>query len=186
MGRIILAFRIFLKTLWSGPVAGQVAELLTSSALPKINVGDKSPRAESAVPKAATPNSAPKKSEALILLAALQREARLIDLVQQPLEQFSDEQIGAAARNVLRDSAAVLARFFALQPVVSQAEGETVDVPAAYDPTQFQLVGNVPSHAPYRGAVIHAGWEASQFNLPAWTGAPSAARIIAPAEIEFK
>ena len=59
-----------------------------------------------AAPPAAEP--APRRSDAITLLAALQREARFVDLVQEPLGEYSDDQIGAAARDVLRDCREVL------------------------------------------------------------------------------
>ncbi len=46
------------------------------------------------------------------------REARLVDFIQESLAGYSDAQIGAVARDVHRDSAAVLNRLFALKPAV--------------------------------------------------------------------
>ena len=40
------------------------------------------------------------------------REARFVDLVNESLDGYSDAQIGAAARDVLRDSKKVLDRLF--------------------------------------------------------------------------
>jgi hypothetical protein len=114
----------------------------------------------------------------------LQREARFVDLVQEPLADYTDEQIGSAARNVLRDSAAVLQRFFALKRVSSQSEGDTAEVPANYDPARYRLVGNVTGNGPHRGKLTHAGWEATTVNLPAWTGSNQTALVVAPAEVE--
>ncbi|MGI8978136.1 MAG: DUF2760 domain-containing protein [Pirellulaceae bacterium] len=127
----------------------------------------------------------PFRNDAITLLAALQREARLVDLVQQPLTQFTDEQIGAAARGVLGDSAAVLSRFFALKPVLHENEGDQVQVPTGYDPGRYKLSGNVSGNAPYKGKLAHAGWEATTVNLPTWTGNKASASIIAPAEVEI-
>ena len=50
-------------------------------------------------------------------MAALQREARFLDIVKEPLGQFDDAQVGAAARDVLRDCGDVIERMFAVQPV---------------------------------------------------------------------
>jgi hypothetical protein len=108
MGSVGLAFRVFFKTMFSAEVAQRVRSVLDGEPLPKISTGAKSLHAppQSKVPES-PPEPPPKRSEATTLLAALQREARLVDLIQQPLTQFSDEQIGAAARGVLGDSAAV-------------------------------------------------------------------------------
>lgn len=186
MGSVGLAFRAFFKTMFSGEVASRVRAALDGQALPKITAGaDSQQPPEELKTRQPIPEPPPKRSEALTLLAALQREARLVDLVQQPLAQFSDEQIGATARGVLGDSAAVLARFFSLKPVLSESEGDQVSVPASYDPGRFKLSGNVSGNPPYSGKLAHAGWEATTVNLPTWTGNKSSANIIAPAEVEI-
>jgi hypothetical protein len=181
MGRIGVAFRAFFQALFHREMADRIDAALVGRALPALNASGSTLPKEDVPPKAAPQ---PKRSEALTLLAALQREARLLDLVQEPLADYSDEQIGQAARNVLRDSAGVLQRFFALKRVSSGSEGETAEVPAGYDPARFRLVGNVSGNGPFRGALTHAGWEATTINLPAWTGSPSSALVVAPAEVE--
>jgi hypothetical protein len=186
MGSVGLAFRVFFKTMFSAEVAGRIRSALDGEPLPKITTGDKlkqqQPDAKLRTTQAEPP---PKRSDAITLLSALQREARLVDLVQQPLAQFTDEQIGAAARGVLGDSAAVLSRFFSLKPVVSENEGDQVQVSAGYDPGRYKLSGNVSGNPPYSGKLAHAGWEATSVNLPTWTGNKSSANVIAPAEVEI-
>jgi hypothetical protein len=54
-------------------------------------------------PASAKVVAAPARSEALNLLAAMQREARFVDFIREPLDGYSDAQIGAAARTVHRD-----------------------------------------------------------------------------------
>ena len=184
MGRIGVAFRAFFQALFNREAADRIDAALAGRALPALNASGSTLPKEDVTPKAAPQSAAPKRSEALTLLAALQREARLIDLVQEPLGDYSDEQIGQAARNVLRDSAGVLQRFFALKRVSAGSEGEKTDVPAGYDPARFRLIGNVTGNGPYRGNLTHAGWEATAVNLPAWTGAQSSALVVAPAEVE--
>jgi len=182
MGRIGVAFRAFFKALFDAAAADRIDAALAGRALPAvITSGETLPKEH--IP-AKTPAAA-KRSEALTLLAALQREARLVDLIQEPLADYSDEQIGAAARNVLRDSAGVIDRFFALKRVSSQAEGDKAEIPAGYDPARYRLVGNVSGNGPHRGSLTHAGWEATHVNLPAWTGSNSSALVVAPAEVEI-
>ena len=183
MGSIGAAFRIFFRTLISRDVSQQVSALLDGQPLPKITTQEPSGQPP-ARPAAAQPPM-PRRSEAVTLLASLQREARLVDLIQEDLSGYSDEQVGAAARNVLRDAAAALDRFFALQRVSSQTEGEKVNVPAGYDPGRYQLVGNVAGNPPYSGTLAHAGWEATTCSLPAWSGSKDAVLVIAPAEVEI-
>lgn len=185
MGRIGVAFRAFFQALFHSAAAERIDAALAGRALPAVITGGDTLPKEDVSKKPAPPGAAaPKRSEALTLLAALQREARLIDLVQEPLADYSDEQIGAAARNVLRDSAGVLQRFFALKRVSSQSEGETTELPANYDPARFRLVGNVSGNGPHRGSLTHGGWEATTVNLPAWTGSQASALVVAPAEVE--
>ena len=64
------------------------------------------------------------RSDAITLLATLQREARFVDIVSEPLDGYSDAQIGAAARDVLRESGKVLNRLFSLKRVVDAEEGK--------------------------------------------------------------
>jgi hypothetical protein len=109
----------------------------------------------------------------------------LVDLVKQPLGEFSDDQIGAAARNVLTDAATVLDRFFALQPIAAGEEGVACDVPKGYDPGKYKLAGAVEGSGPFRGKLAHHGWQATTVKLPAWTGSREAALVIAPAEIDL-
>ena len=55
-----------------------------------------------------------------------------------------------------------------------------------YDAARVRLVGNLTGQPPYHGELRHRGWEASQANLPEWTGSAAAAIVIAPAEVELK
>lgn len=182
MGRISTAFKAFFACLGNAETAGRVQEALSPPALPKDN---RVSNRDETVAKSSTPSpSVPKRSEAVTLLSALQREARLVDLVQEPLEQYSDEQIGSAARKVLQDSKSVLERFFALACVRSEAEGAAVEIPAANDPAVVRLTGAVSGEGPFRGRLTHPGWKATQVQLPAWTGGKDAALVVAPAEVE--
>jgi hypothetical protein len=174
MGRIGLAFKAFFRILFNAAVAERAASIFRDEPLPKLNTPEPSPKAEKAPSK-------PLRSEAITLLETLQREARLVDLCQDSLDQYTDEQIGAAARNVLRDSGQVLKRLFALTPVAQ--EGEDLDLPDGFDPARYRLSGNV-AKPPYRGRVAHGGWQATRCDLPQWTGGKEAALIVAPAEVE--
>lgn len=127
---------------------------------------------------------APARSDALTLLAALQREARLIDFLQEDLSGYDDAQIGAAVRDVHRDCAAVLERMFALRPLRDQAEGTPIEIDAGVDPVVLKLTGNVTGPPPFQGRLTHPGWQARHCDVPAWTGQADTARVIAPAEVE--
>ncbi len=134
---------------------------------------------------APTPASAALRHDALSLLAVLQREARLLDFLKEPIEGYSDAQIGAAVRSVHKDSAAVIERMFGVEPLAAQTEGATMEVPAGYDPARFRLVGNVPAQGPLRGRIAHPGWKATRADVPEWTGRADASSVLAPTEVEF-
>src|SRR5215471_18035976 len=58
----------------------------------------------------------------LMLLAAFQREGRLIDFLQQDAAAYSDEEIGGAARVVHGGCRKTLRQFFDLSPASPSAE----------------------------------------------------------------
>lgn len=126
------------------------------------------------------------RSDALSLLAVLQREARFIDFIKEPIASYADAQIGAAARDVHKSCAAVLDRLFALQPLTEAAEGAHMEVPRGFDPVQYRLSGNIPNQPPFRGKLCHHGWKATKCELPEWTGSDSSVMAVAPAEVELK
>jgi hypothetical protein len=183
MGKIGLAFQTFFKVLFQREAAQQVEELFRDGTLPKSDT----PRVEKL--PAATPPATPKKpirSEALTLLATLQREARFLDLIQEPLSQYEDAQVGAAARDVLRGCSDVLQRLFEIKPVTNDSEGSPIEVPAGFDAGVYRLTGNVTGEAPFRGTLTHHGWQATRCQMPEWSGSKQAAMILAPAEVELK
>lgn len=125
------------------------------------------------------------RNDAITLLATLQREARLIDIVKEPLGDYSDAQVGAAARDVLRDCGTVLDRLFQLAPIVEEEEGASIEIPQEGEAAQYRLSGNVSGDAK-AGVLVHHGWQAKQCELPKWTGSKELALIVSPAELEVK
>ena len=190
MRRIWLAIRIFFLTLFKADMARRVAEMLAPPAEKALTPGLSRTKAEgsrSPSPPAPLPKGEGRlsRSEAVTLLATLQRESRLIDFVQEPLEGYSDAQIGAAARDVHRECGKVFERLFALRPIVAAAEDAAVEVPAGFDGGRYRLTGNVTGQPPFHGRLVHHGWEAEKCQLPAWSGTPAAARVVAPVEVEL-
>lgn len=179
MTRIILALRAFFAILFSRQRADRVADALSTEPVEQAALPDAAPR----TPKPAATKPAAR-SDALNLLAALQREGRLVDFLMEPLDGYTDAQIGAAVRDVHRDCAQVIERFFGLRPAASESEGATVEVPAGFDPGRYRLLGQVSGQGPFRGRLVHPGWEASRCELPTWTGTAAAAKVIAPIEVE--
>lgn len=182
MRRILLATRAFFRILFDAAVAEQVARILGG---PQAAGGAAAaPAAPARVERPPAPRAG--RSEALTLLATLQREARFVDFIQEPLEGYSDAQIGAAARDVHRDCRNVVERLFALRPVVPDQEGAEVGVAAGFDPGRYRLLGNVTGTPPFRGQLAHHGWEATACVLPVWSGSDDAARVVAPVEVELR
>jgi hypothetical protein len=173
------AFRLFFKALGNSKFSEQARRILDEPALLEA------PKPAAVVAPARPARPEPARSDALNLLAVLQREARLVDFFQESIDAYADAQIGAAVRNVHRDAAAVLDRLFALRPVLQQAEGDSVQVPAGSDAGRVRLVGNVAGQPPFKGTLRHPGWEATKVQLPEWSGGDSSARVVAPAEVEI-
>ena len=178
MGRIGVAFRAFFGALGSGDAAERIDQALRQEALP-------APVAEKSKPAAAKPAAKPVRSDAVTLLSALQREARFVDFLMESLDDYPDAQVGAAARDVHRGCHDTVQRMFALEPLLNDEEGESVEVPAPLDPDRFRLVGNVTGEPPYRGVLAHSGWQATQLQLPTWNGQKDSAKVVAPAEVEL-
>ena len=201
MGRFGTAFRAFFRVFSDEAFAGRVGKLLDGQpvqriAEPAVAAVPSAPTPVVAAPAVPTPTATPApvavvkpvptRSEALTLLAVLQREARLVDFLKEDIAGYADADVGAAVRSIHRDAAAALDRMFALKPVRLEAEGATVAVPAGYDAGKVRLVGNVTGTPPHTGTLAHAGWEAARAELPAWGGTDTSANVVAPAEVELK
>jgi len=133
--------------------------------------------------KAATP---PERVHAsgLMLLAAFQREGRLVDFLQQDVAGFSDEEIGAAARVVHSGCRKALRQFFEVAPALNGAEGAPMTVPAGFDAQRTRLTGNVSGQPPFKGTLRHHGWIVTDIRMPSISEALDP-RVIAPAEVEL-
>ncbi|HEX8914928.1 MAG TPA: DUF2760 domain-containing protein, partial [Humisphaera sp.] len=176
MGRLGLSFTAFWRVLRNPAFAEQVRSLIAGKPLPGPAVADVAPVPTKPVAPVAPPvKAAPKRSEALTLLAVLQREARLVDFLKESIAGYPDDQVGAAVREIHRDAGAALERMFALKAVRTEAEGASVTVPAGYDAGRIKLTGNVTGQPPHTGTLAHAGWEATKVELPEWSGTDASA-----------
>lgn len=176
---LIVATKAFFKLMFNRELS-ESFERLAAGNLPK-GITDQSTAAAPAKP---SPPPAPVRSDAISLLAALQREARFVDIVSESLDGYSDAQVGAAARDVIRDSGKVIERMFGLEPLTEIADGQSLTTPENFDPNHFRLTGNVTGEAPYHGTVAHHGWRATRCEVPKWSGNQKAALIVAPVELE--
>lgn len=185
MMRIALAFKAFFLVLFRREAAQAVRaalENLQSPAAAPLSAQERAP----AQPKPVAVQAAPKpaaRSDALTLLSTLQREARFLDLVGEPLDGFEDAQVGAAARQVLADVRKALDRMFAIGPLIDQEEGMKVAIPKPASPVRYHVVGSNAEQAE-RGTLVHRGWKAERCQTPTWNGSRDDAFVLSPAEIE--
>ena len=155
-----------------------------SALIERLLAGEAAISSTRAEPVAQSPGqrvSPPARDSAVTLLATLQREARLVDLIHEELGKYSDAQVGAAARPCLQQCAAALHRLFDLQPLLVAAEGDLVDVADEASPMRYQWVGEGTAAA---GKLIHHGWQVTKIELPKWTGDAADANVITPAQVQ--
>jgi len=211
--RIITAFQAFFVLLFNKEKAGRIVPVLKGESPPLLEtdkqshqstkrqrVPDQSPQCQQGdeqAPSKPAKRDERRQSEAITLLAALQREARFLDFLMEKLDGYDDAQVGAAARSVHAECAAVIARMFDVQPLRTEPEMSQITVGTGCcaggidvgTPTGnsglVQLVGNVSGHAPWTGRLTHCGWIAKKCELPTWSGTPESALVLAPAEVEI-
>lgn len=174
MSRIILAFRAFFSLLFGGSFSPDLLDEL------KLAPRDVKP----ATPAAPPPPAIKTSDGALQFLAILQRDSRLVDFLMEDIAPYSDDQIGAAVRELHDQCRDSVARYVTLTPVIDGVEGTFAKAPSS-DPNLVKFVGNVPAKPPAGGTLRHKGWRAATVNLPALPARQDAA-IIAPAEIEIE
>jgi hypothetical protein len=128
--------------------------------------------------QSAKPSGAP-----LRLLSILQREGRLVDFLLEDIQAYPDAQVGAAVRDIHRQCQAALKEHLILDPVVTQAEGDTIEVPPGFDPSSIRLSGNVTGEPPFRGTLRHHGWRVLEVKL-AQPPPGQDEFVLMPAEVE--
>jgi len=164
-GKLGLACSAFGRTLRNADFAAQVNTLLHP------------PPPEP--PKPVKPDGRPVR-----LLTLLQREGRLLDFLMENIQDYPDAQIGAAVRDIHRGCQNALKEHLVLEPVLNQAEGSSVEVPAGFDPSAIRLTGNVTGQPPFRGTLQHHGWRVKEIKL----AAPPEGQdemVLMPAEVEL-
>lgn len=119
------------------------------------------------------------------LFSVLQREGRLMDFLQENLALYEDGQIGAAVRSIHENCRRTVDRYLSPEPVMKQAEGETVEIAAGFDQHAVKLVGNVVGQPPFTGILRHRGWQLRSISLPKLSEAQNP-NLIAPAEVEIQ
>jgi uncharacterized protein DUF2760 len=173
LSRILLAFRALFGILFHGRLSDEaMTELGLSQAAPGP--------ARAAAPAARSSGDA-----ALQLLAILQRDSRLVDFLMEDISKYSDDQVGAAVRELHDLCRQSLTRYVRLVPVIDGVENTPTTVPAdRADPSSVKFIGNVPARPPSGGILRHKGWRADKIELP--PPPREGAAVIAPAEIEVE
>lgn len=118
-------------------------------------------------------------------LSVFQREGRLLDFFREDLNDYDDEQIGAAVRSIQEDCKKVVKKYVNPKPVIDQEEGDTVTVEQGFDMDSINLVGNVSGQPPFKGVLNHRGWKAGKREIPKLSDIQDST-IIIPAEIEVQ
>lgn len=126
-----------------------------------------------------------RRREFLHLFSVLQREGRLMDFFAENLEDYDDDQIGAAVRDIHANCKKTIIKYIKPKAVISEEEGNTIEIPQSFDPASIKLTGNVVGDPPFTGIVRHRGWQAKKFELPVLSESQNPL-IIAPAEIEIE
>ena len=198
VSRIALAIGSFFAILGDGPLAARVQRLRAGEQL-AADVPPREVRVEVPVEKIVevrvevpVEKIVEKRVEvraddglaALQLLGLLQRQARFVDFVQEDVAQYSDAEIGAAARVVHEGCRKVLREHFTIEAVRPEGEGSHVTLPVGFDATAVRLTGNVLGQAPFTGQLTHRGWKATAVRLPQLTDLRAAA-VLAQAEVEL-
>ena len=182
--RIGIALLVFGRALYDTEFAGTFnrtfkagAGALTPPPPPPV------PVVKPALVPPATLDQAPPDS-ALLLLGLLQKEARLVDFLQQEVDAYSDQQVGAAARVVHEGMRRVLRETMTIAPIRAEQEGGRVTLEAGFDAAAIRITGQLVGAPPFRGTLIHAGWRATDLRLPKVASGRDLS-ILAPAEVEL-
>ena len=176
--RIPLAFGAFFSILSDAGFAARIRDLPLGAAQPQPAVPE--------MPQAVVPRplrEAPADA-ALQLLGLLQRDARLIDFAEENLADYSDADIGAAARLVHEGCRKVLREHFTIEPVRPEPEGSRITLDAGFDASAIRLTGNVVGSPPFSGSLSHRGWRATGVRLPKLTDSHDTT-VCAQAEVEL-
>ena len=177
MHRILLAFRCFFSILFHGA--------LSEPELQELGLVRRASGTTKAAASAAAPAPVARPADgALQILSIMQRDSRLLDFLMEDLTSYSDDQIGAAVRELHDQCRDSVSRYITLQPVIDGVEGTFAQAPSK-DPGIVKFVGNVPATPPGGGTLRHKGWRAAKVDLPALPPKQDST-ILAPAEIEIE
>jgi len=121
---------------------------------------------------------------ALVLLGLMQKEGRFVDFLQEDISNYSDHEIGSAARVVHQGCQRVMGEYLSIAPVRDESEGSRVTLGKGFDPAAVRPTGNVVGDPPFTGALVHRGWRAVDVRLPKIASSRDVS-ILAAAEVEL-
>ena len=171
------AFRSFFSLIFHGRIADDILAEFAAPVAP-------APARVAPVPPPPVETPVETNARAAQILAILQRDGRLVDFLMEDLAAYSNDQVGAAVRDVHRGCRQALDKYATLAPVFEAAEGSAVTVDASSDAARVKVVGNAAGSPPFRGVLRHRGWEATRLDLPPL---PATGRtVLAPAEVEIQ
>lgn len=126
MNRVFLAFRCFFNILFRGRLSDAALGALGLSR----RGGPPATSAKAPAPSPAAPAPAGKTSDgALQILSIMQRDSRLLDFLMEDLTSYTDDQIGAAVRELHDQCRDSVSRYITLQPVIDGVEGTFAQAP---------------------------------------------------------
>ena len=144
-------------------------------------------RVKPAAPSDEAGRAAQRKSQErlyLHLFSILQREGRLMDFFAEDIDEYDDEDIGAAVRNIHENCRKIVDKYIVPTPILPDEEESEITVAEGFDPNAIKLTGNVTGNPPFKGVLRHKGWKAERLDMPTLSGERDP-RIIAPAEVEI-
>jgi hypothetical protein len=173
------------RTAWSAfwTILKSPAQAAAWTRLQSADAPDAAPAAKADAPDAAPLPAAPANEAAVYTLALLQREARLVDFLQEDIGPYADAQVGAAVRKVHADCRRALDKYFHIEPIRPEAEQSRVDVPEGFDSRRLRVTGRNAGNPPFAATLVHRGWCAAKIDLPQRNQARDP-QVICPAEVE--
>ena len=85
----------------------------------------------------------------------------------EDISAYSDDQVGAAVRDLHQQCRDSLNRYLRLGPVIDGVEGSPTKLDTN-DPATVKLLGNVPASGKASGGLLrHKGWKAEKIDLAA-------------------
>lgn len=119
----------------------------------------------------------------LRILAMMQNSSRFIDFIKEDISQYSDQEVGAVARDIHKQCSKLLEEVVGIRALSKDDEGTSVTINAHFDPQEITLIGNVRGNGPYKGTLRHPGWKASKLSLPECSH-DLKKEILQPSEVE--